>query len=253
MSVDEAEAAMPDMPPGVELYSAAQVQDSAWGRVLLIGPKQSGKTVSLANTLPKPLVINCDGWASMRGAAKLGGKNPQWKSIDVNCERDWMPAVVASERLVSASIIRSVVLDTATCLVDNLADEYKARGMKGWDLWGEVNDTVLEGCKRLANLNAHFFVVCHMQTSDYDGSAGILPLIGGQLKQRLPRLLDDWILFNVDPTAVPPASKRRFILGCHGSWIASGRNIKSEKILPADPIAYPKAATDLLIELGATP
>lgn len=235
MSVDEAEVGMPEpevkpqvkLPPGVELYSGQQIKESAYARVLLLGPKQIGKTTALMTTAPKPLSLNCDGWNALKGAARL---NPELQAIDVSSEATWRKGCMAARALVEAGLVETVVVDTVTLLADRLVDELKLRGMKGWDLYGEVSDIVIECVEQLNALPAHLFFVAHMQ-SDHDKTAGVLPDIGGQLKRKLPRYVDDWVLFNVDTTASP---KRRFILGCYENWIASGRNIKREAIIPAE-------------------
>jgi hypothetical protein len=213
--------------------------ENAFARVLLLGPAKAGKTTCVAGTAPKPLVLNCDGQSATKGARNIYD-NP-FDVVDVSSRKSLEHACSAAEKMVGAGLTRTIILDTATLLADSLLDEISVT-LTGWDVWTELNSCVIRAVKRLMRLDAHLFVVAHM-SPDKDPAEGIMPAIGGKLKTRLPALLDDWILLDVDPERVPA---RQFLLGPQKHWTRSGRNIRRNCAIEA---TVPK----LFDELGITP
>jgi hypothetical protein len=218
-----------------------EAKDNAFARILLLGPAKAGKTTCIAGTAPKPLVINCDGLSATKGA-RLVHKGSKFLVAEAQSRAGLINAVKAAEALVASGDVRTVILDTATLLVDNILDEVTKAGFEGWDRWEELEKAVMGSVKRLAQLEAHLFVISHMDPTK-DPAQGILPTIGGKLKTRLPAMLDDWILLDVDPERNP---ERVFLLGPQKTWTHSGRNIRRRCMVEADVEA-------LFEELGITP
>jgi hypothetical protein len=206
-----------------------EAKDNAFARILLLGPAKAGKTTCIAGTAPKPLVINCDGLSATKGA-RLVHKQSRFLVAEAQSRAGLINAVKAAEALVAAGDVRTVILDTATLLVDNILDEVTKAGFEGWDRWEELEKAVMGSVKKLASLEAHLFVISHMDPTK-DPAQGILPTIGGKLKTRLPAMLDDWILLDVDPERNP---ERVFLLGPQKTWTHSGRNIRRRCMVEAD-------------------
>jgi hypothetical protein len=212
--------------------------ENAFARILLLGPAKAGKTTCVAGTAPKPLILNCDGQSATKGAKLV--YDAEFDVLDVTSRKSLEFACSAAEQMVAAGLTRTVILDTATLLADTLLDEISVT-LTGWDVWTELNNCVVRAVKRLAKLEAHLFVVAHMDPSK-DPAEGIMPAIGGKLKTRLPAMLDDWILLDVDPERTP---QRQFLLGPQKHWTRSGRNIRRSCAVEA---TVPK----LFAELGIT-
>lgn len=196
--------------------------ESAFARVLVLGPAKAGKTTCIVGTAPKPLVINCDGQTATKGAREIGGK---FLVIDVDPQKprqSLAAAVDTAAKLVESGDVKTIVLDTVTLLADNLLDQITLT-LTGWDVWSELASVVMKAVKRLLLLDAHIFIVAHMKP-DVDPAAGIMPAIGGQLKTRLPAMLDDWILLDVEAGRKP--HERQWLLGPQKTWTHSGRNVR---------------------------
>lgn len=210
--------------------------ESEFARILVLGPAKAGKTTCILATAPSPLCINCDGLSATKGAREEGGK---FLVVDATTRATLKAAVGIAEKLVAAGDVKTVVLDTATLLADNLLDEISVT-LTGWDVWSELSSVVTHAVKRLCRLPAHIFVVAHM-APDKDVAEGIMPAIGGKLKSRLPALLDDWILLDVEPGRKP--FERQWLLGPQKTWTHSGRNIRRT-------IAVEATVPALFAELG---
>ncbi len=208
------------------VYDHEHASENAYARVLLVGPAKQGKTTAVARTAPKPLIINCDGANATKGAASHGAA---FKAINVTNRPSWQKAQTTAKALVDAGEVETVVVDTITLLADNLLDDISLT-LEGFEKWGELVHQLIGGYKALEKLDAHLFVIAHM-TGGYTGSAGILPAIPGSAKERLPAMVDDWILFDCVPGRVP---ERAFTLGPQGEWQASGRNIRRNCVIPAE-------------------
>lgn len=199
------------------IYDQDTAAESAFARVLLIGPAKAGKTTCLALGAPKPLILNCDGANATKGAANQGAK---FAALDVTNRVTWKKACATATKLAGEGHFRTIIVDTVSLLCDNLLDEI-SQELSGWDVWTELNNVVIRGVKQLLRAEAHVFIVSHMQP-DHDKAAGIMPAIGGKLKVRLPALVDDWVQLHVDADR----NARTFLLGPQKSWTHSGRNVK---------------------------
>jgi hypothetical protein len=135
-----------------------EAKDNAFARILLLGPAKAGKTTCIAGTAPKPLVINCDGLSATKGA-RLVHKQSRFLVAEAQSRAGLINAVKAAEALVAAGDVRTVILDTATLLVDNILDEVTKAGFEGWDRWEELEKAVMGSVKKLASLEAHLFVI----------------------------------------------------------------------------------------------
>lgn len=202
------------------VISGKDAASNAYARVLLIGAAKAGKTTAVLATAPDALHINCDGASASKMANNLGA---EFHTLDyvVTTRAALRRAIETSEKLVAAGVVRTVVLDSITLLCDNLLDEISVT-MTGYDVWNELADHLCGAVKKLCKLDAHIFVIAHMDPSE-DEVAGITPAIKGQSKVRIPAMLDDWILLDVEPGRKP---ERQFLLGAQKTWSHSGRNIK---------------------------
>ena len=219
-------------------YDESRATKPLFLRALLIGPPKSGKTCSVLTSAPKPFLINGDGHSATRGAINLGAK---FTAVDVTSCSEWRQACQLAADYVKEERARTIVVDTITLLADTLHDDIVKGGAKNYDIWTKQADELMGGYRFLAELPAHLIYIAHMKV-DSDMVAGILPLIGGMTKQRLPGIIDDWILFECDPSS----GQRSYLLGPQKSWGASGRNIQRTCKIPANVPA-------LLKELGLNP
>lgn len=210
--------------------------ENAFARVLVLGPAKAGKTTCLASTAPRPFVINCDGQSATKGPKELGAS---FIVADATTRASWRKSCQLAVKLANDGKIGTIIVDTLTLLADNLLDEI-AVTLDGYDRWNELAAQLCKGLKGLMTAPAHLFVVCHM-TPDHDAAAGILPAIPGNSKIKIPGMLDDWILLDVEPGRKP--HERVWLLGPQKTWNHSGRNIRRS-------VAIEATVPALLTELG---
>lgn len=215
-----------------------EARENAFARILVMGPAKSGKTTCVLASAPRAFHINCDGDSATKGAAALGGK---FLTKKATTRRSLEASLQAAEKLVAVGEVRTVVLDTITLLADNMIDELKGQ-FDGFELWGEMANVLVGAVKRLSKLDAHLFVIAHMLPDSKQDAAGIMPAIGGSSKVRIPAMLDDWILLDVEPGRKP---ERQWLLGPQKSWNHSGRNIRRT-------VAVEATVPALFEELGIT-
>jgi hypothetical protein len=232
-------ALSPEKLKAVGAYTHTEAKANAFARVLLLGPAKGGKTTVLTKTAPGPrLVLNCDGDGAVMGAVNQGA---EFIALDVSNRVSLKQATRTACELADTGEIRSIILDSASLLCDFLLDDIGVL-LDGWDKWNELEAAMMGACKQLISSPAHLFVTAHM-TAGSDTSEGILPAIGGKTKWKLPALLDDWVLLDVDPERNP---ERMFLLGPQRAWTHSGRNVRRTCAIDAD-------CNELLAELGITP
>ncbi len=210
----------------LEIYNQATAQQQSKARVLLLGPPKTGKTTCLALGAPKPLILNCDGKNATKGAANQGAT---FSAIDVSSAATWIAACkLACEEVVKGNF-KSIIVDTASLLNYTLISEAKRRGEKGWDIYTKATEAAMVGFDMLREADAHLFVNSHMKV-ELDTVSGILPDVKGELKARIPQVIDDWVLLYVDAAT----GSRKFLLGPQKSWPHSGRNVKRTCEIDAD-------------------
>lgn len=225
------------LPPGV--MTAAQLQEEAYARVLVVGPAKIGKTSCLLSTLPRPLCINADGKGATQYAAKSGA---DFLEVPARNVAEWDKARAIARQLVAANEIDSIVVDTYSLLSEKLIEDLLETSTDKRAAFGRLRELLVGGYNKLAMLEAHLFVVAHLEPN-WEGTAGVLPLVQGSAKQVLPAMVADWVLFDYDPKRNP---QRGFVVGPQGEWTASGRNIKRSTVVPPN-------ARELLVELGFKP
>ena len=211
----------------LECYSSEQVQATGKARILLLGPPKIGKTTAIAKGAPEPLLINCDGKNAALGAVNQGARFKY--AVDVNSGAQWVAACGMAKELAEKGDIKSVIVDTASLLNYTLISENKRSGAKGWDIYTQATETAMRGFDILRNLNAHLFVVSHLKVEG-ETVAGIMPDVKGELKALIPRLIEDWVMIELDPVT----GKRNFLVGAQKFWTPSGRNIKRSCVIEAD-------------------
>lgn len=185
--------------------------------ILIVGRPKVGKSTCLATTAPAPFFLNCDGKAALVGAAAEGGK---YMAKDVTNLQTWKEGIDLAEKLVKAGDAQSVVVDSVSLLYDTLVESLEA-GRDGYELWGEVLKVGIRGIKRLAKLDAHLFLVAHLNK---DGPEGIVPMIPGKSREKIGGLVNDWVLFDYQHGRKP--HERLFLVGPQEGWNASGRNAR---------------------------
>jgi hypothetical protein len=195
------------------------IAEESFARVLVMGAAKIGKTTCIAKTAPKPLIINCDGLGATAGAANQGA---EFLTVDVNSRASWIKARATARKLIDAGLVQTVIVDSISLLADNLLDEIK-KTLEGYDVWTELDQHLSVGVKAVLALPAHVFIVSHM-TPDYDGAAGVLPAVPGRSRWRLPGIVTDWVLLDVEPGRKP--HERMFLCGPQKNWTYSGRNIR---------------------------
>lgn len=218
-----------------------EVVENAFARVLLLGPAKAGKTTAIAGTAPQPLVLNCDGIGASKGAKNVY-PDSTFDVLDCHTRAELKSSISKVEKMVTAGITKTVVLDTVTLLADSLLDEIKLT-LTGWDVWDELESCVMGALKRLCALPVHVVVIAHMNPAK-DPTEGIMPAIGGKLKTRLPAYLDDWILLDIENDRKP--FERAFLLGPQKTWTHSGRNIRKKTMCEA---TFPALCAELGIAL----
>jgi hypothetical protein len=214
------------------------IAKTTFARVLLLAPSKVGKTTAIAGTAPSPFVINCDEAASaLKGATNTYGDKAKFMTFSVpakGVKAKWREAVKVAKELVSKGIVRTVSVDTLLMLQDSLLRELSVT-LDGFDLWREVEKELMGGIKELCALPCHVFLVSHITPSKEDFAAGVLPGIQGSAKLKIPAMIDDWILLDINLDGAEP--KRRFVVGPQKTWSANGRNIKrsttTEPTIPA--------------------
>lgn len=217
--VSEAEAEAKAKAEALGLYDQQSAAEDAYARVMVLGHAKSGKTTCLSLTAPKPMIINCDGLGATKGAASEGA---QFLGADVTSVATWGQAIIKARKAVDAGLVQTIILDTATLLADTLLDELVQK-FEGYDLWRELEKLLVGGVKQLNKLDAHVFVTAHVDPGTQDNAAGQMPSIGGKSKFKLPAIMHDWILLDVDPSRKP---ERVWLLGPQKQWNHSGRNIR---------------------------
>lgn len=218
-AVDPPAGAPPVDLAALGVYDQDETAASAFARVLVLGPAKAGKTTCLASTAPLPLVINCDGLGATMGAVNQGGK---FLTIDAINRATWKKACLTAGKLVASGQVRTVIVDTLSLLCESLLDDIGLT-LEGFDKWNELSSQLVRGIKGLMALDAHLFVTSHM-VPDRDTAAGYLPAVPGNSKIRIPAIINDWVLLDVEPGRTP--HERQWLLGPQKGWNHSGRNIK---------------------------
>lgn len=209
-------------------YTTGEIKGSAFARILLVGPPKSGKTVACM-TAPKPLLINCDGPNAALSAANYSGAAPNTPILDAFSIQSWKAAVSSAKKAVAAGAVKTVIVDTVTLLADNVLDELKAKKFDGFLLWNEFDTAIRIQLKQLLALDAHVFLIFHMDSGHEDG-AGILPLFPGSGKRKIAGMVDSWVLFDLVPNRVP---QRQFVLSPQDNWHGSCRNMNRADVCAA--------------------
>lgn len=218
--------------------SAADVADNEFARVLVMGAAKSGKTTSLVATADRPLVLNADGRSATKGARRLAPTLDLVESDPIRTERQWLAAVRSAKALVAAGR-RTIFVDTLTNLAENLVEDISGK-LQGYDLWAAFNDAIMGGIRSLADLDAHLVLIAHIDPT-VDEIQGVMPLIPGKAKIKIPALVDDYVMFDFLPERKP--HPRMMHLGWQTKW---GRNVtRSCSVEPTMPA--------LLQELGIRP
>jgi hypothetical protein len=211
---------------GVEALNRASGFDLTPAQLEELGLVDQDGAAENAFAAPRPLIINCDGQSATKGPKELGAS---FLVAEATTRATWRKACATALTLADQGKIGTIIVDTMTLLADNLLDEISVT-LDGFERYTELAKQLVGGIRNLSKANAHLFVVCHM-TPDHDAAAGILPAIPGSAKIRIPGMLDDWILLDVEPGRKP--HERCWLLGPQKGWNHSGRNIRNSKMIQA--------------------
>lgn len=237
----------------LERFTAGEVKQNSYARILLLGAPKAGKTVACCTSSPRPIdVINCDGHYALASTIPFVADDA-FTSVTVRCNADWQAACREEYDRAVRGEVRTIVVDTLTMLADTILDEARyvragkatrggtgAVGMDaaaakmdvdGWQLYADavMGSEGRSGLRLLLGAPAHLIITAHMAPiGDY--VSGVLPAVPGKvIPNQLPRLIDDWILFECDVSG-----NRRFVLGPQDNWNHSGRNIRKVEKIDAD-------------------
>lgn len=213
----------------LKAFTQDTLEDSTWARILLVGAAKAGKTTACISTAPStPFVINCDGIGALRYPVKV--LKSKVDGADANNRAEWLSACDEAADRAEKGLSRIVIVDTLTLLCESLLEEMKTK-FKGFDIWTERDEAVMEGFRILRDIPAHVIYVAHV-SSRSEGPAGILPVVGGKsLAEKLPQQISDWIQFDIDPARKP---ERCFVLGAQKTWAHSGRRLQGSSLIEAD-------------------
>lgn len=224
-------------------YDQDEVAETAFARILLLGPGKIGKTTALLTTAPGPIaILNCDGDSATKFARKQGAK---YLTCDITSRATWKAARIAVKKAVEAGEVRTVILDSVSILAKTLVEEISITESDKRALYGELG-TQMGFVKRIFELPCHVFVVAHITApykDDDNEEEGILPLIPGQSKMYIPTIAHDIVLFDYVCGRTP---ERQFVIGPQKNWSYGGRNVKRSCVTPANVPA-------LFAELGISP
>ncbi len=230
-------------------YNASECVECAFGRILVLGPPKIGKTTALVETAPGPVcVINADGDSALRFPASRGAR---YIAFDARNAAEWTRARISVEKAVKAGA-KSVILDSLSVLGMRLGNELPVLFPDKFDVYREMKAHLEGGVMALLNLQAHVFIVCHIDAghgvkrTKEDGlitETAVIPLLSGSAKTSIPTIVDDVVRFEFNPEATP---SRRFIVGSQSDWTMAGRGVRRSCIIEAD-------ATLLLKEFGIRP
>lgn len=210
--------------PELNIYSEADLEGSAYARVLLTSIPKSGKTTSVLCTSPAPIfVLNADGPGAPMAARRKGANG--LKILDVHTPELWTHGVSAACKMAAQGEVKTIVVDTITSLVNNVMASHFGQRFQGYDIWRAVIDSTMGGLNKLLLAPAHLFILSH-----YGMDNGEIAL-NGQLKTVIPALVHDRVHLDFDPKRNPP---RAFMIGPSASGLSGGRHSDENKIIPAD-------------------
>lgn len=212
----------------LKVYTAEDVKQSAFARILLLGPAKTGKTSCCVSTAPAPFVINCDPADALHFPAAI--LKTKFDAVDVTNRVEWLEACDLAADRAAQGHNKTIIVDTISLLCENLLEDCKVT-LRGFDIWTARDEAVMKGVRTLLDAPAHLILISHLDARN-DGPAGVMPILGGkQLAVKLPALLSDWFLFDLEPGRKP---ERCFLIGAQKQWAHSGRSVKGSYMIEAD-------------------
>jgi hypothetical protein len=226
------------------MYTHANMEASGKSllRVLLMGPKGSGKTCAAVGTAPGPVfVVNADP-GGLHSVAKRGGK---FTAEDINSFASWRSTV---DMLVKSCkgqrpAYKTVVIDTLSLLSQILVEECRRGGLSSWDLYGELKNRIMGPFELLRTLPIHLIVCSHAVADLGEEKIGLIPMVEGKSGRLISAMLQDclWLEVTHDLKTNAPV-KREFLLQPHGSWKHGSKSIQHTDRIPADFRVYMREA-----------
>lgn len=225
---------------------ATDVENSAYLRLLVLGPPKSGKTHTILATCPKPAyVINSDDKYSLKPAARVT-KEFSWDLVLGDNLQTIEGAIAEARKGVKEGRYKTIVWDTLTkyaarceqtCAdaTNNAAGE--PDGRRYWQVYRKHLHNVID---RLFMLKAHVIVNAHwldITGGAIDGQApktgsGIVPMLGGQARQTIPAEFQDVVF--LEKRKVGGEDKRFFVTSSAGVWGPGCRNLSGVSEVEAD-------------------
>src|SRR6476661_261208 len=122
------------------LKSASAVKQSTKARALILGAAKIGKTVALAGTAPKPLVLLADGQSATKGALEIYGDRFFVQPFVTVAEI--RAGMALAKKAAAAGAIESIIVDSLTVLAWRVLDELESgpKKLEGFELWGEYRN-----------------------------------------------------------------------------------------------------------------
>ena len=208
-----------------------------WARCLVLGASKIGKSTAVVNSMPRPLVINCDGNDALSFASTMPSTD-EWASLNVTTKKDLRAAIKVAEQGVKDGEYATIVVDTISVLAANLQYELGLT-YSGFELWDELKKELLRMYIQLDRLPAHLVLVCHLRPPIYNEKkeeikvdVGDLPDIGGSVSRELPKRVSNVILFKQEIEQGAP--KTYFLAGAQTSWNVNSRGLKGAVKIPSE-------------------
>lgn len=206
-------------------YDETELKQCTYARVLLTAEPKVGKTTTVLTTAPGPIaVLNCDRPGAPQAAIRHGAKG--LKILDVDTVALWEKGYRAAYKLAEEGLVKSIVIDTLTLLVNNtLSLEHGRKFANSFDARRETINCMLAGLNCLFVAPAHVFVLAH-----YDQSDGLISL-EGRLKKDIPGLIHDRVHMDYNAKRDP---QRCYHIGPSVNGLSGGRSSDENKVIPAD-------------------
>jgi len=226
-------------------FSAAEVESSAYLRLLLLGAPKIGKTRTVVDTASQAFgegyVINCDDQFSLKPAATVT-KKFQWDPVYCGDLVAAMEKAIKEARDgVRDGKYKWVLWDTMTYYAQRIETAIldatdQGKGPDGRRAYPEYEKRLRNVVDRLFTVKAHVIVNAHYidvkgalidNQLDKTGD-GICPMLAGKARATIPAMFQDCVWME------KKGGKRVFTCSSDGVWGPGCRNLDGVSTLDAD-------------------